>query len=213
VPRTKILVVDDEAMIGLLVSNALEARGYEMHIAKSSAEARVLADEISPDFFILDIELGKGTNGIDLAHVLSLTHPKAGLIFLTNIPEPRLIGLKNRSVPATAAYLHKQNLTDINQLIVTIEAMKHSGAVMTRDDKSRQHSLAKVTSSQLAVMHLVALGLSNKEIAEERNTSVRAVENLLSRACEAAGIEPDSRSNLRVTVARKFFAVIGAIQE
>jgi DNA-binding NarL/FixJ family response regulator len=62
-------------------------------------------------------------------------------------------------------------------------------------------------------MHLVALGLSNKEIAEERNTSVRAVENLLSRACEAAGIEPDSRSNLRVTVARKFFAVIGAIQE
>jgi DNA-binding NarL/FixJ family response regulator len=161
----------------------------------------------------LDIELGKGTNGIDLAHVLSLTHPSAGLIFLTNIPEPRLIGLRNRSVPATAAYLHKQSLTDIDQLIVTIEALKHSGSVLIRDDKSRKHPLSKVTSSQLAVMHLVALGMSNKEIAEERNTSVRAVENLLSRACEAAGIEPDSRSNLRVTVARKFFSVIGAIQE
>jgi DNA-binding NarL/FixJ family response regulator len=212
-PRTKILIVDDEAMIGLLLGNALETRGYEVHIAHSSAEARMRADEVNPDCFIVDVELGKGANGIDLVHVLGITHPNAGVVFLTNIPEPRLIGLKNRAIPNTAAYIHKKNLNDIDQLIVSIEAIRHSGNVLIRDDKNRQHSLTNVSAAQLAVMHMVALGLSNKEIAEQRGTTIRAVENLLRRACEAAGITAEQGSNLRVNIARKYFSAAGALQE
>lgn len=212
--QTKVLVIDDEVIIGSLVSNALNARGYEVKTAKSAAECRPLAETFAPEVFIIDIELGKGTNGIDLAHVLSQTNPDAGIIFLTNIPEPRVIGLDNKAIPKSAGYVYKKNLTDIGQLVYAIEIVRRKGSIKSiRDDKNMSHDFASVSNSQLHVLHLIALGYSNNEIAQERGTTVRAVENLINRACEAAGIAPGSGTNLRVNAARRFIQVAGLPQE
>lgn len=211
---SKLLVVDDEGIIATMVSTALAARGYELRVAFSAAEARQVADSFNPDVFILDIELGQGTNGIDLAHVFSQTHPDAGILFLTNIPEPRVIGLDNRSIPKRAGYLYKRNLSDISKLVYAIETIRRNGDVKSiRDDKKKNHEFAGVSASQLEVLHLIALGLSNGQIAEHRGTTVRAVENLIQRACEAAGITSEIGSNLRVNAARKFIKVAGLPQE
>jgi DNA-binding NarL/FixJ family response regulator len=76
-----------------------------------------------------------------------------------------------------------------------------------RDDK-RTHQLSEVSRSQLEVLKLVALGRSNTEIAESRGTTVRAVENLVKRALEAAGIN-SGEGNTRVVAAREFIKVAG----
>lgn len=212
-PLTKVLLVDDEVIIGSLIKNSLSARGYDIRVVQSAAEARVAAEEFQPEVFVLDIELGKGANGIDLAHVLAQTNPSAGIIFLTNIPEPRVIGLDNRAIPKSAAYLYKKNLTDIGQLVFAIETVIRRGSLkMIREDKTKQHELSHVSSSQLEVLHLIALGMSNQEIAQNRGTTVRAVENLIKRACDAAGISKDDGSNQRVKAARKFIKVAGIPQ-
>jgi DNA-binding NarL/FixJ family response regulator len=76
-----------------------------------------------------------------------------------------------------------------------------------RDDK-KTHPLSEVSRSQLEVLKLVALGRSNTEIAEARGTTVRAVENLVKRALEAAGIT-STEGNSRVLAARQFIKVAG----
>lgn len=210
----KVLIVDDEVLVTSLVSTALNARGYEVRSAKSATEARTVIKNFQPEVYFLDIELGRGVNGLDLAHVILHEQPNAAIIFLTNIPEPRVIGIDNRAVPRQAGYLQKRNLTDANQLVFAIETVRRKGNLkQIRDDKTKTHELANVSGSQLEVLHLIALGLSNQEIAQHRGTTIRAVENLITRACEAAGIKKDAGSNQRVNAARKFIRVAGLPQE
>jgi len=211
---TKVLVVDDEVLVASLVSTALNTRGYEVRSAKSANEARAIIPVFQPDVYFLDIELGKGVNGLDLAHIILKGQPDAAIIFLTNIPEPRVIGIENRSIPKQAGYLQKKNLTDVSHLVFAIETVRRKGNLkQIRDDKNMTHELANVSASQLEVLHLIALGMSNQEIAQHRGTTIRAVENLIMRACDAAGITKDSGSNQRVNAARKFIKVAGLPQE
>lgn len=67
----RLLVVDDEPHIGLLLRLKLEARGYEMRLARSLFEARaVLATEAErPDAVLLDLHLPDGS-GVDLLREL-----------------------------------------------------------------------------------------------------------------------------------------------
>jgi DNA-binding NarL/FixJ family response regulator len=72
-----------------------------------------------------------------------------------------------------------------------------------RDDKSVSHELTHVSRSQLDVLRMVVMDLSNHEIAAQRGTTVRAVEHLVKRAFSAAGV------NARVVAARQFITVAG----
>ncbi|MGE5143101.1 MAG: response regulator [Acidobacteriota bacterium] len=67
----RLLVVDDEPHIGLLLQLQLESRGYELRLARSLFEARdaLKADWGPPDGILLDIHLPDGS-GVDLLREL-----------------------------------------------------------------------------------------------------------------------------------------------
>lgn len=208
--KTKVLVVEDESILRSLITSLLSSQGYEVQSAASAAEARQRSEKFKPDAYCLDIELGKGATGIDLAHAIRATDPKASIVFLTNVPEPRFIGVDGKSIPRDAAYLYKQKINDPSELTFAIESARRKRIdSKLRDDKNPTHALAHVSRSQLDVLHMVALGLSNSEIAEKRGTTIRAVENLINRACEAANLSSESGSNQRVKAARAFIKTAG----
>jgi DNA-binding NarL/FixJ family response regulator len=156
------------------------------------------------------IELGDGPSRIDPAHILRLQFPQIGLVFLTHIPEPRVVGVENRIVPKNAAYLRKDRMADTDVLKQAIEAASRDRvSKQFRDDKTIQHELTSVSRSQLDVLRMVAVGLSNHEIAAQRGTTVRAVEHLVKRAFSAAGVNTETPGNARVVVARQFITVAG----
>ena len=71
-PRARrILVVDDEPHIGLLLRLQLESRGYELRLARSLFEARaaLLDDAERPDGVLLDLHLPDGS-GVELLREL-----------------------------------------------------------------------------------------------------------------------------------------------
>ena len=70
------------------------------------------------------------------------------------------------------------------------------------------HSLSNLSRSQLDLLHLAALGLSNTEIAARRGTTVRAVENLFKRAIDSAGIEVGPGEHGRVLAVRKYIETV-----
>lgn len=213
-----VLVVEDEALIRNLVASQLKADGFEVHTAASAAEARKLADAVEPDVALLDIELGFGPTGIDLATILRKSDPGIAIVFLTHLPEPRLVGIDNRAIPKNAAYLVKDRISDPGQLTRAIEAaLRDRVTDDLRDYKHVSSKFSNVSRSQLQVIQAIASGASNHDIAEQRGTTVRAVENLIKRAFEAAGLltdeEPDNRVHLRVAAAKEYLRAIGKLRE
>ena len=73
----RVLVVEDEALIAQLIEDVLIEAGYEVLGPVSSvAEALELAREEPVDLALLDVNLGLGGDGVDLAHRL---HERQGL--------------------------------------------------------------------------------------------------------------------------------------
>jgi DNA-binding NarL/FixJ family response regulator len=174
----------------------------------SAAAAVKAAASFDPDAAILDVELGIGPNGFDLARILRESNPELGLVFLTNIPEPKTIGVDNRSIAKDAAYLVKESVGNIDLLLKAIKASLRGRVNPELRHDRETHSLSNLSRSQLDLLHMAALGLSNSEIAQRRGTTVRAVENLFKRAIESAGIEVGPGEHGRVLAVRKYIETV-----
>ncbi len=204
----KLMVVEDNQFMRALISELLEKQGFEVQAVDTTSAAVKLAASFDPDAAILDVELGTGPNGFDLARILRESNPEIGLLFLTNIPEPKTIGVDNRSIPKDAAYLVKESVGNIELLLKAIKAsLRGRVGVELRQDRE-VHSLSNLSRSQLDLLHMAALGLSNTEIAQRRGTTVRAVENLFKRAIDAAGIEVGPGEHGRVLAVRKYIETV-----
>jgi cobalt-zinc-cadmium efflux system membrane fusion protein len=110
-----VLVVDDDEMIGNVLSRVLDREGYSVVLAKSPAEALELADEAAPNVALLDLCYPDG-DGVQLASDLHARHAGLPLILMTAYPvrlteQPEL-------ARAFARVLHKP--IDINVLRRTV---------------------------------------------------------------------------------------------
>ena len=72
--RQRVLVVEDELIIGELAAEALIEAGYEVFTAASAEEAEVILRDESVDILFTDIDLG-GRDGFDLAQVALSLQP------------------------------------------------------------------------------------------------------------------------------------------
>lgn len=208
---TTVLLVEDELIVRGLIQELLESQGYVVFTASDAAAAREIATHQKPHVLVADIQLGAGPNGFDLAHALSSMHFLQGIVFLTNVPEPRLIGVEPRSLPRRAVYLNKSRLANSKILVEAIEASRQGKVGKElRDDLAGESNLPDLSRTQIEVLRLVADGLSNQQIAEIRGTGIRAVENLLHRAYIALGIDTEGAStNIRVNAALAFLEAVG----
>lgn len=58
-PSKKVLVVDDEPKIRLIIRANLEARGYEVHLARDGIEGLDMANRVLPDVIVMDVNMPK----------------------------------------------------------------------------------------------------------------------------------------------------------
>lgn len=206
----RILVVDDDPLVETLVKDTLRERGFTVSGASSAADAKQKSQVFAPDLVLLDVDLGPGPNGFDLATSLRHANPSVGILFLTNIIEPRLTERGSTVLPAGASYLLKSNIVDINVLLDAIDSVvKGHKASIPRDDKNSSHALSKLSGAQLDVIRLLAAGKSNEEIAVIRGTTTRAVRLLVARAMNAIGIDESGGPEKRVRAALEFLKVTG----
>lgn len=206
----RILAVDDDVLVGNLLRQTLMGMGYEVQLALDAATARTIAKTFDPDVAILDVDLGSGPDGFDLAVALKTSSPGLAIVFLTNVADPRMAGKTARNMPAGSAYLLKSNMGDARALNRAIEEVARGKGKQFRDDISTTHPLKKLSNSQLDVIRLLAMGKSNEEIALIRGTTVRAVRLILVRAYKVLGISESGGSERRVKAALEYLKVAGS---
>jgi DNA-binding NarL/FixJ family response regulator len=195
-------------MVAALLKESLESAGFEVLNAYSALEASSRAKQFDPDVAILDINLGAGPSGVDLAFLLHKGYPGIALALLTKHPDLRTAGFTKEDVPPGCGFIRKDMVTNSQHIVEAIEAVIANKANF-REDIDPERPLSTLTSAQIEALRLVAQGYTNAEIAKRRNTSVRAVEQLLGAVFVTLNIDVDGPINPRVEAVRKFISAAG----
>jgi two-component system, NarL family, response regulator DevR len=177
----RILVVDDEAIVrfGLRQLFAPDPLVTVVGEAGSPRDALVIADRCPPDLVILDVELGRGGAGVELARMLLERHRGVRVLVLT--------GCRDRDVMMRTVrlgvhgYVRKGAETaDISRAVHTLlrgESVFDTGSpagsvvvdVLRDEDRPpvRGFGAAMLTERENQVLRLLAVGMSNREIGRQ----------------------------------------------
>ena len=210
----RVMVVEDDDFTRSTVVSALQIQGIDVVGQSSSVSpAMVLFNEVKPDAVVLDLDLGAGPNGIDLATAIRRKAPKTGIVILTTFEDPRLLHPKIPSPPTGTEYLVKRKVGEINSLYKSIE--KSISNVKNSKDmpalkKEVAPELAKVTESQLETMKLIADGLSNSEIAKVRGVTEKSIEQIISRLASHLDLPKGAQNNMRVQISKMYYRLTGS---
>lgn len=207
---TRVLVVENDPFTLTSIVNALEYQRMDVVARASSArEALELQREANPTVALLDLDLGVGPTGVDLAHALRIRQPDIGIVILSTYRDPRLVGPGVTPPPRGTVYLSKQDVHDFSQVISSLEAAAET-PVARRSTPAA--ALPSLTEIQLEVLQGIAEGLSTQAIAEQRNVSVKAIEQTISRLYEVFEVPRDGAHNQRVRLARAYLQLAGKVE-
>jgi DNA-binding NtrC family response regulator len=100
--RSRVLIVEDDLMIGALAAEALDEAGFAVLTAASAEEAEVILAQEAIDVLFTDIDLG-GRDGCDLAQRALKAQPGLSVVFASG----RSRRCHGDRIPAGAAFLAK----------------------------------------------------------------------------------------------------------
>jgi DNA-binding NarL/FixJ family response regulator len=171
----RLLIVDDSAIVrfGLRALFAAEPEVVVVGEAAGPRDALALADRCPPDLVVLDVDLGRGGVGIDLAHRLLERHRGVRVLVLTGSRDRELMMRAMRL--GVHGFLRKS--ADTGEVLAAVrsllrgEAFFAAGAVpagpavgdLPAPEGPRGPML---TERENQVLKLLAVGMSNREIAD-----------------------------------------------
>lgn len=203
------LLIEDNQALRVALTDLLAGRGFKVTSAKSAHQALSLFSHCDPDVLVVDVDLGERPNGVELATIIRAQAPYVGVVFLTDYPSPDSIE-KVGSVPPGSAFLTKSMLESADDLIEAIDSALDDDAMAIIKAKANSNNpIHDLTAGQVAVARLIALGLTNAEIAKRRGSSLRAVEQLVARTFETLGVANDPDHNPRVATAMLYAQAFG----
>lgn len=201
------LVVEDDSFTRLSLVAALEQSGIEVVLQTGSAgEAVEATKELIVSVGILDLHLGSGPTGIDVAHALRRKNPSIGIVFLTSFSDPRLLNPSLPPLPGGSQYITKQSVTEVD---VLLKAIMDSVTIKREVKPEHNHAFGNLSDIQIETLRLVAQGLTNAEIAKRRFVKPKSVELTINRVAKALGVTADSTQNQRVHIAKVYFRAVG----
>ena len=203
----RIGIVEDDALLRTTLLQSLGATDdFEVLAASATGEQILdLARDSQLDVALLDVHLGVGPTGFDVAKSLRQVSPLVGIVFLSTVKDPRLLGQQPAALPQGAHYLLK---SDISNIDILANALKQAASDSLQGPSAKPPS-SPFTESQIEILRLVAAGHSNSSIATERVVTEHAVEMAVSRLAKHLGLQETPGLNQRVHIARTFFREMG----
>lgn len=191
--QNKLLLIDDDPNLVLLVKDYLELRGYDVDTANNGREALRTLEKNIPNLIICDVMMPEMDGHSFVRKVRD--NPQTSylpLIFLSakGQTEDRVIGLNH----GADVYMVKPFEPD--ELVAQIEAsLKQASRMMKAQgpDFGTEVSIhvpfdVELTPTEKKVIQLVAKGLSNREIAQQLSVSQRTVESHVSNMLGKTGL-------------------------
>lgn len=211
---TVALVEDEPLFAELLAENLATVPGIAVRaVFGSGAAATKWPDVTAIDVAVLDIDLGPGPDGLDVARAWRRRHPRLAVVFLSNVRDPAVMVLLAEGSRGGVGYVHKRTAASAEHLVRAIESAARGEA---RVDPAVLAGLPPtgvgldvLTPHQQRILKLIATGASNRLIAVQLAVSVKSVENATTGALRALGIDgTDPDVNVRVLASLAYLRLI-----
>jgi DNA-binding NarL/FixJ family response regulator len=210
--KQRVLIVEDDSFTRVTLGVTVRALGCDViGEVDSVTQALRIARDKQPSVAVLDLDLGAGPTGIDLARALRRSLPDIGIVMLSTYEEPRLIGPGQPDLPVGTIYLVKRSLADPHVLGWALRQStdRETWASPSAPDR-RTAALTALSDQQIEIMRLVAAGLSNAEIGRRRCMTEAAVGKAVARLIRQLDLRASQDQNQRVLIAQRYFELTGA---
>ncbi len=177
------------------------------------------AGEYDPDVVMTDIRMPptNSDEGIRAAARLRKSHPRMGVVVLSQYSDPGYVLALLESGTDGRAYLLKERVHDLEQLVGAVEAVAAGRSVIDPkivevlvSAKARGRSaLAELSARERDVLAEIAQGKSNAAIADSLQLSKRAVEKHTHAIFTKLGLVSSAEVSRRVKAALLFLADSG----
>jgi two-component system, NarL family, invasion response regulator UvrY len=193
--RLRVCLADDHPL--LMTGFAMALADHDVEVigqSKTPEDAVAQYRKLGPDVLVLDIRFGTRKSGLDAAREILADDPLAKIVFLTQFDSDSLITEAYKL--GGCAFITKD--CEPSELAGAIRKAKHGetyfppviaqrlAAISVRSHTS---PLARLEARELDVFKAMARGLTNAEIAEQMDLSVKTISNTSQSVKEKLGME------------------------
>lgn len=194
----RVLLVDDHPVMRMGLRMVLEPSGKFTVCGEASTVVggRELAEQLKPDFVVLDLLLG-GRDGMELISDILAAHPAAYILIYSSQDELRHARralqagargyvCKTASLPDVLAALEALARGELHVSAAVQRALVQEAA---RGNAATANPLDNLSNRELQVFRLLGSGLGTEAVAKELHLSVKTVGTYRERLKDKLGLE------------------------
>jgi DNA-binding NarL/FixJ family response regulator len=215
----RVVVAEDSYLVREGVVRLLGAQP-EIEVVAACGDLDSLLETVDtemPDVVLTDIRMPPtGTDeGVRAANILRERHPNVGVVVLSQYSEPAYALALLEDGSARRAYLLKERVSDVNQLLGAIREVAAGGSVIDPQvvealvaarTRKRGSLLQHLTPREREVLETMAQGRNNAGIAGALHLSERAVEKHINSLFAKLGLSEEPDVHRRVKAVLVFLA-------
>ena len=197
--RTRVLLVDDQKLFVDSLRLVLDSRSNDLEVigvAYDGITALQMASELLPDLVVLDVRMPE-MDGVETIKLLKMQNPSLRVLMLTTFDDDEQVTQALR-LGAVGYLLKDMSPDDLIQAMQTAssESVQLSASVIqklveqkigesllptpSRKESPINDTIGKITPREEDILHLIADGYNNNEIAEKLKIAVQTVKNRVS---------------------------------
>ena len=210
----RIAIAEDSGLFRSSLALLLRSLGAEVTVSVASGTELLAAVRDSPpDVVMLDIRMPPtfSDEGIRTAQAIRGLHPDTGILVLSTYAETSYASQLLETVRSGVGYLLKDNVTDADALMESLERVATGETVIDPaivrrllGRKRKPSVMDTLNEREVAVLRHMAEGRSNLGIAKELYLSARTVETHVTSVFTKLGLTPSDTENNRVRAVLTF---------
>jgi DNA-binding NarL/FixJ family response regulator len=218
----RIAIAEDSGLFRSSLALLLRSLGAEVTASVASGtELLVVVRDSPPDVVMLDIRMPPtfSDEGIRTAQAIRGLYPDTGILVLSTYAETSYASQLLETVSSGVGYLLKDNVTDADALMESLERVAAGETVVDPaivrrllDRKRKPSVMDTLNEREVAVLRHMAEGRSNLGIAKELHLSARTVEAHVTSVFTKLGLTPSDTENNRVRAVLTFLRSAGPQQ-
>lgn len=218
----RIAIAEDSGLFRSSLALLLRSLGAEVTASVASGtELLTVVRDNPPDVVMLDIRMPPtfSDEGIRTAQAIRGLHPDTGILVLSTYAETSYASQLLETVRSGVGYLLKDNVTDADALMESLERVAAGETVIDPaivrrllGRKRKPSVMDTLNEREVAVLRHMAEGRSNLGIAKELYLSARTVETHVTNVFTKLGLTPSDTENNRVRAVLAFLRSAGPQQ-
>jgi DNA-binding NarL/FixJ family response regulator len=189
----KILILEDELIVGLDLQEILLQEGYKTNLVHSFDEGMLELTTFSPDLVLCDINLNGKNNGIDFAKEVNKLYPFSEIIFITSYTSVKYTEEADETSPMD--YIVKP----WNEEQIKVAIRRAFNYIDSKKDN--MNLLGELSPAEYRILSLIAEQKTSKEIGEELFIAEKTVRNHRYNISKKLNLENTNNNLLKWAIA------------